>query len=79
MFYDNILFDSATLAHILLLFGETQIVAGSDYPFIAGQDFPGRPFDDLGLTAETIERLKSGNARRFLGLSPGFESGATRC
>ena len=69
MFYDNILFDAGSLRQCLHLFGETQILAGSDYPFVAGQNFPGRPFEALGLDAQVEAGLKSGNAKRFLGLT----------
>ena len=48
-------------------FGETQVFAGSDYPSVAGQGFPGRPFDALDLPDRTLE-LRADNARRFLGL-----------
>jgi aminocarboxymuconate-semialdehyde decarboxylase len=68
MFYDNIVFDPSLLRHMVVTFGATQIFAGSDYPYSAGQDFPGAPFDALGLSPETLNLLRSDNARRFLGL-----------
>lgn len=69
MFYDNIVFDPATLRHLIATFGETQIFAASDYPYAAGQSRPGDAFAVLDLTPATLERLQSDNARRFLGLS----------
>ena len=69
MFYDTIVFDPATLRHLIATFGETQVFAASDYPFAAGQSHPGRPFEALDLPPATLELLKSGNARRFLGLA----------
>jgi aminocarboxymuconate-semialdehyde decarboxylase len=69
MFYDNVVFDPDLLRHLIATFGETQIVAGSDYPYVAGQRFPGRPFDALGLPEDTLDLLRAGNARRFLGLA----------
>ncbi len=68
-YYDNLVFDSATLKHLIASFGVTQLVAGSDYPYIAGQSYPGRPFDALGLDAVDLELVRSGNARRFLNLT----------
>jgi len=68
MFYDNVVFDPALLRHLIATFGDTQVFAGSDYPYIAGQDFPGRPFEAMGLDAAALDRLRAGNARRFLGL-----------
>ncbi len=69
MYFDNIVFDGATLKHLISLFGDTQVLAGSDYPYVAGQDFPGKVFEGLGFNPQTLEKLVSGNARRFLGLS----------
>ena len=68
MFYDNVVFDPATLRHIIAMFGETQIFAGSDYPYAAGQSFPGRPFADLDLSDAATDQLMRGNALRFLGM-----------
>lgn len=68
-YYDNLVFDEATLTHLIARFGVTQMVAGSDYPYIAGQSHPGRPFDGLGLDADELELVRSGNARRFLNLT----------
>lgn len=68
MYYDNIVFDTAWLRHLIATFGDTQVFAGSDYPYIAGQDFPGRPFAALDVADGTMEALLAGNARTFLGL-----------
>ena len=70
MFYDNLVVDADWLRHLITAFGDTQVFAGSDYPFIAGQDFPGRPFAALGLGDDAMARLFAGNARVFLGLEP---------
>lgn len=68
-YYDNLVFDEATLRHLIGCFGTTQLVAGSDYPYIAGQSHPGRPFAALGLDSATLDLLRHGNARRFLNLT----------
>lgn len=68
MFYDNIVMHRPTLEYLLASFGDTQIFAGSDYPYLAGQSHPGRPFEELGLADTVTERLLAGNARTFLGL-----------
>lgn len=67
-FYDNLVFDAATLRHLIDRFGVSQIVAGSDYPYIAGQSHPGRPFEELGLSDGDLRALKRDNALRFLDL-----------
>ncbi|WP_298283577.1 amidohydrolase family protein [Novosphingobium sp.] len=66
MYYDNIVFDAELLKHIVHIFGETQVCAGSDYPYVAGQEWPGRPFDAFPNTTKRM--LRHENARRFLGL-----------
>lgn len=68
-YYDNLVFDTATLKYLIASFGVTQLVAGSDYPYVAGQSHPGRPFDALGLGAESREGVRRGNALRFLNLT----------
>ena len=35
-YYDNLVFDHATVRHLMTLFGVSQIFVGSDYPFAAG-------------------------------------------
>ncbi len=68
-YYDNLVFDTATLKHLIGCFGVTQLVAGSDYPYVAGQSFPGQPFDELGLDAKELEFVYRGNALRFLNIT----------
>jgi aminocarboxymuconate-semialdehyde decarboxylase len=67
-YYDNLVFDQALLRYLIEAFGVTQIFAGSDYPFAAGQPTPGRPFESLGLAASELTAVTSGNALRFLRL-----------
>ncbi|MDB5839629.1 MAG: amidohydrolase [Herminiimonas sp.] len=67
-YYDNIVFDPGLLRHLINTFGATQVFAGSDYPFVAGQSYPGQCFEQLGLTPAELELVGSGNARRFLGI-----------
>ena len=69
MYYDNLVFDPGLLAHLVATFGDTQVFAGSDYPFLAGRDFPGAPMLALAADDATRDRLLHGNARRFLGLA----------
>ena len=68
-YYDNLVFDTPTLKHLIGCFGVTQLVAGSDYPYVAGQSFPGQPFDELGLDAKELEFVYRGNALRFLNIT----------
>jgi aminocarboxymuconate-semialdehyde decarboxylase len=67
-FYDNLVFDPALLRYLIHTFGVSQIFAGSDYPFAAGQRWPGRPFETLGLVPDELAAVMSDNALRFLKL-----------
>jgi aminocarboxymuconate-semialdehyde decarboxylase len=77
LYYDNLAFDHRLLAHLVETFGYTQIFAGSDYPFGAGQKAPGKIFDQLDLSAEQRDALRGGNAARFLNLNSESISGGT--
>jgi aminocarboxymuconate-semialdehyde decarboxylase len=67
-YYDNLVFDHATVRHLMTLFGVSQIFVGSDYPFAAGQPDPARFTAELGLEAADWAAMSAGNAKRFLGL-----------
>jgi aminocarboxymuconate-semialdehyde decarboxylase len=67
-YYDNIVFDRRLLRHLIDVFGDTQIFVGSDYPFAAGQTDSGRMFEGLGLSDEQLDKLRGGNAARFLNI-----------
>lgn len=67
LYYDDLVYDAATIDYLLHSFGATQLMLGSDYPFaIMDKDPVGRvaalPVD------EAVQRLlRHGNARRWLG------------
>ncbi|HEY3920081.1 MAG TPA: amidohydrolase family protein [Stellaceae bacterium] len=71
LYYDNVVFDRPLLRHMIATYGDTQIFVGSDYPFTAGQKDSAAMFEGLGLSAEQLERLRGGNAARFLNLDSG--------
>lgn len=69
LFYDTLVFDPATLAHLLARFGASQMMIGTDYPF-AFHD--ARPVDSIAAAvADPALRaqLTTDNAARFLGLA----------
>jgi aminocarboxymuconate-semialdehyde decarboxylase len=68
MYYDNLVYDSATIAYLLQTFGPTRLMLGSDYPFaIMDPDRVGR-LATLALDEPTRALLRHGNAARWLGL-----------
>jgi len=69
LFYDTLVFDPATLQHLVQRFGDTQLMIGTDQPFNFCERAPLQKIDALGLDAAARDRPIQGNARRFLGLA----------
>jgi aminocarboxymuconate-semialdehyde decarboxylase len=67
-FYDTLVFDEATLKHLLHCFGDTQLMIGTDYPFNFHDDHPVKRLEATDLTPDALLKMTAGNARRFLGL-----------
>ncbi len=67
MMYDSLVYDTATLAHLIHSFGDTQICVGSDFPFVIRDHDPAGRLDALGLDDAARERLACRNAQRWLG------------
>ena len=67
LFYDTLVYDAPTLAHLIATFGATQLCIGTDHPFIIQDHTPLQRLDALHLDQSTRNLLLSGNALRFLG------------
>lgn len=68
MYFDDLVYDAATIHRLIEVFGASQILVGSDYPFTIMDDAPADRVDSLNLADETRAMLRSLNARRWLGL-----------
>ena len=68
-YYDAIVFEPATLKLMLEVFGPTQIVLGSDYPFPMGEPDPVGFLTRCALDAKSEAAILRENAERFLGLA----------
>ena len=68
MYFDDLVYDAPTIHRLIEVFGQSQILAGSDYPFAIMDADPALRLASLALPAETLALLRSGNARRWLGL-----------
>ncbi|WP_321782645.1 amidohydrolase family protein [Paraburkholderia sp. J94] len=71
LWYDSLVFDPATLRHLVESFGDTRIMLGTDYPFAFRERDPVGGVEALGLDAAAAERLIYRNAREFLGIRNG--------
>jgi aminocarboxymuconate-semialdehyde decarboxylase len=67
-FYDNVLFDSASVKFLVERFGASQVLVGSDYPFALGEKDPLGRLRNAGLDEKTVSLIGSTNAKRFLNL-----------
>ncbi|MCY4524666.1 MAG: amidohydrolase family protein [Halobacteriovoraceae bacterium] len=69
-YIDSITHDPKALNYILDLMGENQVALGSDYPFPLGELKPGSLIASMDeLSPQTKERLFSGTALEWLGMS----------
>jgi aminocarboxymuconate-semialdehyde decarboxylase len=69
LYYDALVFDPATLGHLLSLFGDSQIMLGTDYPFAFREQNPVGQIESMNLDEATVERLVHRNAQTFLAIS----------
>ena len=67
-FYDQLVFDAAAARLLIERFGASQIMVGSDYPFVMGDRDPVGTLERLKLPNDAHHAISAGNARRFLGL-----------
>jgi aminocarboxymuconate-semialdehyde decarboxylase len=67
-FYDALVFDPLAVRFVIDSFGSSQICVGSDYPYAMADKDPLGTLEKAGLDAAVLAAIRSGNARRFLGL-----------
>ncbi len=68
LWVDDLVYDAATLRHLVAVFGADRVMAGSDYPFSIMDEDPAGSVDAAGFDAATRAALRAGNARRWLGM-----------
>jgi aminocarboxymuconate-semialdehyde decarboxylase len=69
MFYDDLLYDAAPIEALVRLVGATQVMVGTDYPFVIMDQEPAARVESLAFDDAVREALRHGNARRWLGLA----------
>lgn len=70
MYYDDLVYDADTIQRLIQVFGVSQILAGSDYPFVIQDADPAARLQSLGLADADLQQVRSTNAERWLGLGP---------
>ncbi|MFP6850404.1 MAG: amidohydrolase family protein [Pseudomonas sp.] len=66
--FDTLVFDTPTLRHLVELFGASQLMVGTDYPFNFHDRTPVQRIRAAGFAEATASALAYANAERFLGL-----------
>lgn len=67
LFYDTLVYDTRTLRFNIDYFGSSQLLIGSDYPFVIREKNPGNWISELGLTQEEKENIQYKNAFKLFG------------
>jgi aminocarboxymuconate-semialdehyde decarboxylase len=67
-YYDQLVFDPAAVRYIMGIYGESQILIGTDYPFALGDSRPMKTLELAGVHGEALAALSAKNAKRFLSL-----------
>lgn len=68
LYVDDLVYDAQAIGHLLAVFGTSQVMVGSDYPFAIMDAEPAATLSSMMLTADTSAALRAGNARRWLAL-----------
>ena len=74
LYYDALVYDDATLRHLIAKFGETQIMLGTDYPFAFHDRTPVARAASAIPDEATRKLVVRDNARRFLGMGESVTS-----
>jgi aminocarboxymuconate-semialdehyde decarboxylase len=68
LFFDTLVYDAAALRYLTELYGDTQLMIGTDHPFNFHDRTPVARIEDAFASDDVRERLLFRNARRFLSL-----------
>jgi len=69
LFYDTLLFDRRAIRYLLEMVGSSQLMVGTDYPYLARERPVSKTLRSMGLSEEEFEAIAWRNGHRFLGLS----------
>ena len=70
LYCDDLVYDAATIHRLVEVFGASQVMAGTDYPFAIMDDDPAGRIASLQFTPEQAQQLRCGNAERWLRQAP---------
>jgi aminocarboxymuconate-semialdehyde decarboxylase len=67
-YYDTLLFDARAIRYLLEIMGPSQLLVGTDYPYMARETPVGKTLASMDLPAEQLEDISWNNCFRFLGV-----------
>lgn len=68
LFYDTLVFDKRAIRYLLEMVGSSQLMVGTDYPYLLREQPVGKTLQSMGLSEDEWEAISWRNCRRFLGL-----------
>ena len=68
-YVDSLVHNKQAMSYLIQTMGAESIALGSDYPFPLGEETPGKLIESMDLSVSTKERLFSGTALEWLGIS----------
>jgi aminocarboxymuconate-semialdehyde decarboxylase len=68
LYYDTLLFDGRAIQYLKEIVGTSQIVVGTDFPFVPREKPVGKTLFSMGLSEEELEAVTWRNCLRFLGV-----------
>ncbi len=76
LYYDSLVYDSATLRFLVDVFGERQLMIGTDYPFDIFERDPLGRLRETGLPDTTLELIRDWQRPALSGARPGIDASA---
>lgn len=67
-YYDTLVFDRRLVRYMIDILGHTQLMPGSDYPFMQRQDPMDQTLASMGLPSDVMDDITWNNFFRFLGI-----------
>lgn len=68
LYFDNLVYDPHVMAQLLRVFGHTQVMVGTDYPFAIRERDPHGRLAECEFDEKTLGLVKRKNALRWLGI-----------
>ena len=68
-YVDSLVHDQKALSYLIDIMGPEQVALGSDYPFLLGEQHPGKLIEEMNYSNSIKQRMLAGTAIEWLGLN----------